>query len=78
MHCLPLVTLFNACLLVYAAGFLLMLSSKPASRSVVMLDCLLDWCCRYVSAVKVVGFMCHLFHVMHLPFVVSWIVYDLP
>ena len=77
-YCLPLVTLFNACLLVYAAGFLLMLLSKSASGSVVMLDSLFDWYCRYVSAITVVGFMCCLFHVMHLPFVVIWIVYDLP
>ena len=77
LHCLSLVTLCNACLLVYAAGFLLMLLSKSASGSIVMLDCLFDWCCRYASAVTVVGFMCHLFHVMYLPFVVSRIVYDL-
>ena len=75
--CSTPVTLFNGCLLLYAAGFLLMLLSKFASRSVVMLDCLFDWCCRYVSAVTVVGFMCHLFCVMCLQFVVSWIVYDL-
>ena len=78
LHCLSLVTLFNACLLVYAAGFLLMLLSKSASGSVVMLDCLFDWCCRYASAVTVVGFIYCPFHVMYLLFVVSWIVYDLP
>ena len=42
-----------------------------------MLDCLLDWCCRYMSAVTVGGFMCHLFLEMHLPFFVSWMIYDL-
>ena len=70
-------TLFNACLLAYAAGFLLMLFSKSASGSVVMLNCLFDWCCRYASAVTVISFMCCLFHVMCLSFVVSWIVCDL-
>ena len=52
LHCSSLVTLFYACLLVYAAGFLLMLLSKSASGSVVMLDCLFDWCCRH-------AFCCH-------------------
>ena len=37
----------------------------------------MDSYCRYVSALIVVGFMYHLLHVMHLPFVVSCIVYDL-
>ena len=63
--------MYDACLLVYIAGFLLILLSMSASGSVFMLDCLFDWCCRYASAVTVVDFMCHLFHVMHLPFVVS-------
>ena len=63
---------------VYIAGFLLILFSISVSGSVVLLDSLLDWCCRYVSAVTVVGFMCCLFLEMHLPLFVSWITYDLP
>ena len=78
MHCLPLVTLFTVWLLAYAAGILLRLSSKSASGSVVVLYYLFAWCCRYESAVTVVGIMYHMFLVMHLPFVVSWIVYNLP
>ena len=54
-----------------------MLLNISANGPVVMLHCLYDWCFRYASAVTVVGFMCHLFHVMHLQFIVSWIVYDL-
>ena len=75
--CSTPLTMFNDFLLLYSAEFLLMLLSKSASRSV-MLDCLFDWCCRCASAVTLVGFMCCLFLVMHPPFVVSWIVYDLP
>ena len=77
MLCSSSTTLFTNCFLLYAPGFLLMLLSISASGSVVMLHCLYDWCFRYVSAVTAVGFMYHLFHVMHLPFVVSWIVYGL-
>ena len=51
----------------YNAGLLLILFSISASGSVVFLDSFLDWCCRYVSAVTVVGFMCRLFLEMHLP-----------
>ena len=58
-------------LVVYIAGFLLILFSISASGSVFMLDCLLNWCCRYVSAVTVVGFMCPLFLEMCLLFFVS-------
>ena len=78
MLCSSSTTLFNTCLLLYAPGFLSMLLSISANGSVDMLHCLYDWCFMYASAVTAVGFMCHLFHVMHLPFVVSWIVYDLP
>ena len=59
------------CLMAYAVGFLLTVLSISSSRSVFVLECLLDWCCKYVSAVTTVGFMCHLFHVMCLPFVLS-------
>ena len=62
---------------VYNAGLLLILFSISASGSVVLSDIFLDWYCRYVSAVTVVGFMCCLFLEMHLPLFVSWITYDL-
>ena len=44
-----------ACSVAYNAGLLLILFSISASRSVVFLDSFLDWCCRNVSAVIVVG-----------------------
>ena len=50
---------------------LLILFSISANGSVFMLYCLLDWCCRYVSAVTVVGFMGYLYLEMCLPFFVS-------
>ena len=77
MLCSSSTTLFNTCLLIYAPGFLSMLLSISANGSDDMLHCLYDWCFMYTSVVTAVGFMCHLFDVMHLPFVVSWIVYDL-
>ena len=66
-----------ACSVVYNAGLPLILFSISASGSVVLLDSFLDWCCRNVSAVTVVGFMCHLFLEMCLPLFVSWVTYDL-
>ena len=78
MLCSSSTTLFNTFLLLYAPGFLSMLLSISPNGSVDMLHCLCDWCFMYASAVTAVGFMCHLFHVMHMPFVVSWIVYDQP
>ena len=77
MLCSSSTTLFHICLLLYAPGFLSMLLSIYANGSFDVLHCLYDWSFMYASAVTTVGFMCHLFHVMCLPFVVSWIVYDL-
>ena len=67
-----------ACVVAYNAGLLLILFSISASGSVALLESDLDWCCRYVSAVIVVGFMWHLFLEMHLPLFVSWMTYDPP
>ena len=71
LYCPSLLLILVVCLIAYAVGFLLIVLSISTSGSVLMLECLLDWCCKYASAVTAVGFMCHLFHVMHLPFVVS-------
>ena len=64
--------------LAYNAGLLLMLFSISASGSLALLEGFLNWRCRYVSAVIVVGFMWHLFLEMHLPLFVSWMTYYLP
>ena len=71
LYCPSLLFMLVVCLMAYAVGFLLMVLSISASGSVFMFECLLDQCCKYVPAVTAVGFKCDLFHVMHLPFVVS-------
>ena len=71
LYCPSLLLMLVVCLIAYAVGLLLIVLSISASESVFMLECLLNWCCKYASAVTAVGFICHLFHVMHLPFVVS-------
>ena len=53
----------------YAVGFLLMVLSISASGSVFMFECLLYWCCKYVSAVTmwalcVICFMLYIFHLL--------------
>ena len=67
----------EACVLIYAIGFWLELLTTSVSGSAPALACFIDWYCKYLSAVIVVSLMCHLLHVMHLPLVVSCIVYDL-
>ena len=59
----------------YAIGLLLICLNMSSSGSVLVCDCFVVWCCRYVSDVPDVGLMCCLLHVIHLPLVVSCIVY---
>ena len=56
LHCSFVLFMLLTLLVVYIAGFLLILFRISASGSVFMLDCSLDWCCRYISDVTVLGF----------------------
>ena len=67
--------LLVVCTLPYAIGLLLIDFSMSSNGSVHVFKCFVVWYWRYVSAVTDVGLMCHLLHVIHLPFVVSCIVY---
>ena len=60
----------------YAVGLFLMCSNISSSRLFCLCICFVAWYCMYVPAVTDVGLMCHLLHVILLPFVVSCIVYE--
>ena len=61
--------------LAYAVGLLLIFFSMSSSGSVCVCDCFDSYYCRYVSTVTDVGLTCYLLCVIHLPFVVSCMVY---
>ena len=62
---------------IYAIKFLLILFNMSASGSVLAYGSFVVWYCRYVSAMIDVGLMCCLLHMIHLPLVVSCMVYAL-
>ena len=76
-YCPLWLSLLFVCALTCAVGVLLILFNMSASGSVLVQCHFVALYCRYVSTVIDVGFMYHLLHVIHLPFDVSCIVYDL-
>ena len=74
-YCVLLMLLLLVCTLPYAIGLLLIDFSMSSNGSVHVFKCFVVWYWRYVYTVTDVDLMCHLLHVILLPFVVSCIVY---
>ena len=74
-HCVLWMLLLFVCMLAYAVGLLLIHFNMSSNGSVHVFECFVVWYCRYVSTVTDVGLMCHLLHVICLPFVVHCMTY---
>ena len=61
--------------LAYTIELLLIHFNMSSKGAVHVFECFVVWYCRYASTVTDIGLMCHLLHVILLPFVVSCTMY---